>query len=142
MIRKKKLLIISGLLSLGILIWNYVGNYRVCDFFIGGSTGNCPFILTRIGINLFPVIPLFLLSLITYKMRDEVYRTWVRFVVVWVPLSMFAIFFSPEYADSFGIALYPITKSSIAFVSSILFIIISLILIIWKWFSLRRSAKP
>jgi hypothetical protein len=71
-------------------------------------------------------------------MRDEVYRVWARFAVVWVPFSMILIFLAPEYAGSFGIALYPITKGSMAFISSLLFVIISLILVILKYFAAGR----
>lgn len=140
MISKKTLLFVSGLLSVGLLVWNYVGNYRICDLLIkAGSTGSCPFILTNIGINLLPTIPFFFLSLITYKMREDVYQSWARFAVVWVLLSMILIFLAPEYSSSFGITLYPVTKGSVAFISSLLFVIISLVLIIWKYFVSRRA---
>ena len=35
---------------------------------------------------LMPFLPLLLLSLITYKMRDEVFRAWWRFARWWVPV--------------------------------------------------------
>jgi hypothetical protein len=136
MIKKHILLSISGLVSIGLLTWNYVGNYRLCDFFMKGSSeGNCPFILTNIGTNLLPIIPLFLLSLITYKMQDEVYRAWLRFSYVWISLSMIAIFLAPEYSTDW---MFPVVKGTVAFFSSLLFVVISLILIGWKHFSLRR----
>lgn len=93
-------------------------------------------ILYDIMMNLLPIIPLFLLSIIIYKMRDEVYRVWLRFAYVWVPLSMLLIFLAPEYSGDW---MYPIVKGTVAFFSSLLFIIISLILIIWKWFAYSRK---
>lgn len=137
MISKKIFFIVSGLLSIGLFVLNYIGNYRACDFFMnGGSISNCPFVLTNIEMNLLPIIPLFLLSIIIYKMRDEVYRVWLRFAYVWVPLSMLLIFLAPEYSGDW---MYPIVKGTVAFFSSLLFIIISLILIIWKWFAYSRK---
>lgn len=136
MINKKTLLIVSGTASIGMFIWSYLGNYRVCDSLMGGgSVGNCPFILTEIGINLFPVIPLFILSLITYKMRDDIYQAWLRFARVWIPLSMVLILLAPEYSGDW---MFPVTKGSVAFSSSLLFVIISLILIAWEWSAPHR----
>ncbi|OGG40588.1 hypothetical protein A2118_03155 [Candidatus Kaiserbacteria bacterium GWA2_50_9] len=86
--------------------------------------------------NFFPVIPLFVLSLITYKMRDEVYRAWLRFAQVWVPLSMLFIFLAPEYTSDW---MFPVVKGTVAFFSSLLFLIISLIIIAWKYFTTRRT---
>lgn len=139
MISKKNLLVTSGITTAILLVWNYVGNYQICDLFAkDGSIGNCPFILTNIGTNLLPVIPLFLLSLITYKMRDEVYRAWLRFTLVWVPLSMLAIFLAPEYTNDW---MYPVVKGTVAFFSSLLFLLISLLLITWKYLSSRHSGR-
>ncbi|MCX6790096.1 MAG: hypothetical protein NTV60_01050 [Candidatus Kaiserbacteria bacterium] len=83
--------------------------------------------------NLFPIIPLFIFSLITYKMRDDVYRVWIRFSCAWIPLSMILIFVSPEYSGGFGIPLYSMTKGSVAFMSSLLFVLISLLIVVWKY---------
>ncbi|MDD3531398.1 MAG: hypothetical protein PHV99_02305 [Candidatus Pacebacteria bacterium] len=74
-------------------------------------------------------------------MREDVYRTWARFAIGWIPVSMVLIFLSPEYATSFGIALYPITKGTVAFASSLFFVIISLILIFWRYSISRRKIR-
>jgi len=77
-----------------------------------------------------PVIPLFLLSLITYKMRDSVYRAWLRFAQVWIPLSMIAIYLAPVYSNDL---MFLVVKSTVAFGSSLLFIIISLLIIGYQY---------
>lgn len=137
MCSKKSLLAVSGLLSIGLLIWNYIGNYRICDFIAKGwSTGNCPFVLTDIGINFLPFIPLFLSSLITYKMRDEVYRAWYRFAIWAVPFSMLLIFLAPEYSADW---MFPVVKGTVAFLSSLLFTVISLLIVLISWFRSRRN---
>lgn len=86
-------------------------------------------------INLFPIIPLFILSLITYKMRGEVYSAWLKFTYVWIPLTMFMILIAPEYGNAF----LPIEKGTVAGFFSLLYILISLIIIIWKYFATRRD---
>lgn len=88
------------------------------------------------SVNLLPIIALFLFSLITYKMRDEVYRAWLRFAYVWVPLSIVLIFLSPQYSTDW---MYPVEKGTVAFLTSALFVIISLILIVWKSVAIRRA---
>ncbi len=69
-------------------------------------------------------------------MRDEVYRAWLRFSYVWIPLSMLLIFLAPEYTSN---RMFPVVKGTVAFFSSLLFVIISPILIAWKWFSSHRN---
>lgn len=132
---KKNILIVSGVGVLVLLIWNYIGNYRICDIVSGnGSAGECPFFLTGIAMIFFPIFPLFFFSLLTYKMRQESYETWFRFARWWIPLSMILVLLAPEYSNDW---MFPITKGSVAFITSILFTPISLILITWKWFTLR-----
>ncbi|MDO8482024.1 MAG: hypothetical protein Q7S75_03000 [bacterium] len=40
----------------------------------------------QLAFALIPLLPLLLLSLITYKMKDEVFRAWWNFARWWVPL--------------------------------------------------------
>jgi hypothetical protein len=137
MITKKTLLLVSGCLSIVLFVSNYIGTYWICDnFFLGGHEGSCPDILYSAMMNFFPIIPFFLFSIITYKMRDEVYQAWLRFAYVWIPLSMLAIFLAPEYSADW---MFPIVKGTVAFFSSLLFAGISLILIIYKYFASRRA---
>ena len=87
-------------------------------------------------INFLPIIPLFFFSLITYKMRDEVFRAWLRFAYAWIPLSLLLIFLAPEYTYDW---MYPVVKGTVAFFSSLLFACISLIIILVSW--LRSRSK-
>jgi hypothetical protein len=80
-----------------------------------------------------PVLPLFLLSLITYKLRDEVFIRWMKFARWWVPMTMFFILIAPGVSG--GLA--PLDKGRVGFFFSLLFLVISLVLIAWKWFVLR-----
>ncbi|MDO8576439.1 MAG: hypothetical protein Q7R90_03930 [bacterium] len=84
---------------------------------------------------LLPVFGLFLLSPITYWMREDVYETWFRFARWALPLSMFLIFITPEYG---GGLVNPIQKGSVSFLLTILFFIISLVIIVSKFVRFRR----
>jgi hypothetical protein len=85
-------------------------------------------------IRIFPII--FLFSLITYKMRNEVFRLWVRFTYVWLPLTLILVFVAPEYQNSW-LPVYE--KGFVSFVFSATYFLISLILVTIKYISLRKS---
>ena len=83
----------------------------------------------------FPGILFF--SLITYKMSEAVFISWSRFAYVWVPLSMILILVSD---DSPG-HLFVSAQEFVAILLWGLYVIISLILIVRKYFSLRRNSE-
>lgn len=53
------------------------------------------------GAVLMVFIPVFLFSLITYKMREEVFRAWWNFAIWFVPLIMFVTFLQ-NYSSHLG----------------------------------------
>jgi hypothetical protein len=130
---KKILLIVSGLVSILVIA---IGNTELTYDYCASADTPCVDLVYDIVLTFVPIIPLFILSLITYKMRDEVYRAWLRFAYVWIPLSMLLIFLAPEYSADW---MFPIVKGTVAFFSSLLFAGISLILIIYKYFASRRA---
>lgn len=121
---KKSVLFVSGILVTVLVFLEYLGTYRVCDFiFISGHEGGCPFVMSGIESILFPIIPLFLFSLITYKMSEVVFQDWWRFARIFVPLAMFLILITPAYTHNW---MFPVVKGTVAVALSALFIIISL----------------
>ncbi len=103
---------------------------RLChNFFVSSYTRTFIFCL-------FLPLPLFLLSLITYKMKDEVFTAWIKFVIWFVPLSMIAILLTP--VDDGGSWSIPL-KGPVALLTTVLFFTISLIIICWKHFALRKK---
>lgn len=130
---KKKKLVIGSLFGVAILI----------VFLIVSIEGWCNFNFLcqrphddSVALILFPIVPLFIFSLITFKMREEIWETWWKFARVWTPLSMLVILFSP----STGNWMIPIEKGSVAFVSMCTFAFISIVLILMKY-SLKRKEK-
>jgi len=129
------ILLLAGLVSLFLIIIEYAGTYFWCDLLIkNGHESGCPFVMSDIKFILFPIIPLFIFSLITYKMRDEVFQFWWKFARIWIPLSMFAIIISP----STGNWMIPIEKGNVALFSMILFTISSVFIIVCKHFQLKK----
>ena len=120
---KKSILWFSGLLSLIFVVSDYVGTYKLCGSYY---TGNCPIILHNSFIFILPIIPIFILSLITYWMNENVFRAWIRLTYFWIPLSILVVILTPETTGS----IFNIDKGFVSLVSSGLFVIISLLIII------------
>ncbi len=121
-----------------LLVWNYVGNVRLCT--LGwGLHENCLNFFYAIGISLLPIIPLALFSLITYKMKEEVFQAWRNFSYWFIPLSMVVIALSPQYADGFMMA--PSPKGLAVVGTGILYIFISSIIILRTWIKTRKEGE-
>ncbi len=125
---KKRVLIVAGIVAVVPIILEYLGTYNVCDFVLmNGHQGSCPFVMSGMELVLFPTIPLFLFSLITYKMSEGVFQAWWRFARVFVPLAMFLILITPANTHNW---MFPVTKGTVAVALSGLFVLTSLIRII------------
>lgn len=75
-------------------------------------------------------IPLFVLSILAFWMRDSVYQAWFRFARVWVPLSMLVVLLAPTYSHDW---MYPIEKATVGIVMNGLFGLISFVVITRAW---------
>ena len=94
--------------------------------------------LINLGAILFlPLLPLFLFSLITYKMRDEVFRVWWHLARWWIPISMLLVLTMPEDNGAF----MNINKGFTAVVMSILFAILSTVIVITAFVASRKKRK-
>ncbi|HFC11063.1 MAG TPA: hypothetical protein ENJ75_02660 [Candidatus Kaiserbacteria bacterium] len=122
---KKKILLTSGIITSGLVTIEIFGTYQLCN-----NNIFCVNVLDVLFINLLPIIPLFLFSLITYKMHNNIYRVWLRFSYIWIPLAMLAVFFAPEYSADW---MFPVVKGTVAFFSSALYTIFSTIIVLWLW---------
>ena len=125
---KKNILLASLIVAVGIIILESVGTYTACDWFISNAhEGNCPFLLADIETILLPFLPLFLFSLITYKMKDHVFQAWFRFVRISIPISIVVILLAPSYSSSW---ILPYNKGMAALLCSAFFILVSTVKII------------
>lgn len=78
-----------------------------------------------------------LFSLITYFLPEPVFRTWVNFGKWWVPLQIVLVALTPEGTPGAFITI--LDKQFATIILSALFTVISLILIIWKYFVARQA---
>jgi hypothetical protein len=86
---KNNVFIASGIVLGVLIIWDYVGNVYWCTW--GGMLyRDCLHLLSGIEVTLTPVFPFFLLSLLTYRMHDDVFRAWWNFARWMVPIIIFA----------------------------------------------------
>ena len=132
MLRKKRILLfISFIASIILVLIPIYGTYTLCN-----NNESCVSLLYYFFFYGMFFLPLFILSLITYKLRDEVFKTWLHFVYWWVPLSVFLVFITPDSNPSI---LPIVTKGPVALLMSFLFLIISLIIIIIRFFTSRNK---
>ena len=123
---KRNVLIGSGILA-GIFSISLISIfYGLC----GEFSRDCKNIFGVFGQFLFPFPPLFLFSLITYKMREEVYQAWFRFARWWIPLSVILILITPSESGTWAVPSL-LDKGMTAFLFSALFALISPLIIIY-----------
>ena len=96
--------------------------------------------INLIGNLLIFFIPTLFFSLITYFLKEEIFRIWVKFSYVLVSLSMFLVLIIPSGG---GNGAFPslIDPQMVAILMSSLFVIISLILVIFgvvKYYWLKK----
>lgn len=127
---KNIVLLVSGIMGGGLIILEPITTSQICTFIHGSNSINCVdnIFNTAMIFYIFPFV--FLFSLITYFLREEIFRSWIKFTYVWVPLSMFLVFIIPGGG---GNGAFPslIDKQLVAILMSGLFSIISLIIVIW-----------
>ncbi len=131
-----KVLLISSIGTLTLLIFGIISSTNVCyhnkicfRFFDS-------YITQTIAILLLLPPPLLFLSLLTYRMRDEIFRAWTAFARWWIPLSMIAILVTPR--ESGGFISIPLQATLALFCAGV-FLIVSLIIIAWKHYSLKKN---
>lgn len=95
--------------------------------------GNCPLEQFRLPIfepMVITAIFLFITSIFLFFTSDTVFLKWLKFAIVWLALAAIFIAFAPVYSGGF-IGFSP-TKETISIWMGSLFVILSLIQIIWQ----------
>lgn len=130
---KKSVLLVGFLGSLFFILFLYATKVGLCNLI----NSSCLETFDSFAENITISLPLFLLSLITFKMRSEVFSAWFKFTRIWVPLSIFLVLISPEYSHG----LIPLDKGTVSLAFSALFLVISLFIIFIKFFSKQSNKK-
>lgn len=122
-----------------VLVLGYLAVYAP-EFCYSSYKGGVPIIcLEDIGFAFFYyALSILVISVLIYKVRDEVFRAWVKFATWWAPVQIFLVLIFPVSGGGYLIS---IDKQFAAIILSGLFTIVSLLLIIWKWFASRRSGQ-
>lgn len=121
---------VSGGLSLILLLMVMVDTPRLCS---EGDTA-CSMFVFNLAVNLLPAVPLFLFSLATSLLRQEVVLLWFKFAVPWTAASMLAILAAPRYASDW---MFPIEKGTVAMFFMAIFVIVSIVIIARGYWSRR-----
>jgi len=95
---------------------------------------SCSSVLDQVAEIFFISVPLLILSIVTFYMHEQIYKSWFAFVRCWIPLSVTFILLVPEYGGHF---MNFIAKGNITFVMSLIFIVVSVIIIAYKYFALK-----
>ncbi|OGG61575.1 hypothetical protein A3I46_03515 [Candidatus Kaiserbacteria bacterium RIFCSPLOWO2_02_FULL_54_13] len=84
-------------------------------------------------------LSLLFVSFFLFLVREGVFRAWLRFAYWWIPVSLVFIYLAGGWSGGgFGIP-NVLDQEFVAVIFSGLFAIISLLIIVWKYFSTRRS---
>ena len=134
-ITKKKVLWGS---FVGVVFFMLIAGTRGVPFLCDEYDRGCMKQYDNVSVLFLIFLPLFILSLITYWMREEIFRAWLRFAYWWTPLTMVLVLMTHDSSGGFGIPSI-ISRESVSMIFSALFLIISLILISYKSFALRKK---
>lgn len=93
-----------------------------------------PFVLVDF---LFIAPAVLFLSLVTYFLRGEIFWSWISFAKWWVPLTIVLTILTPETTGSAFVPFF--ARSEVAIGMSALFLVISLVIIIWKSWTLHSK---
>lgn len=102
----------------------------VLNNFCGANKIICKDIYTQSASYLFLFPLVFIFSLITYFIREEIFRSWIKFTYIWIPISIFLVLFIPGGG---GNSAFPslIDKELVSIFMSGLYFSISLIIVIF-----------
>ena len=91
------------------------------------------------GMWIFFLVPFAVFSVLFFFLRNEVYKYWSYFSYVWLPISLLLVSIS-DSTNNGSMSLPSPSSAGIMFLALVfLYIILSISLIVWKHFSLRRN---
>lgn len=116
--------IVSSVGAVGLFALDSIGTPTLCG---GTEFTRCMRETHNALMAFIPLLPLAILSWVYIKVDQKIYSSWLKFAIPWTIGSMVAIFLAPQYSSDF---LLPIEKGSVAFVSGILFVVISIAIMV------------
>lgn len=144
----KKIILLS---SLAAMVVAYVFSepvlFGICrDTYTFGNHVGCLDKLPELIISLlFVFVPILLLTLITYKIRDEVFRAWWNFARWWVPVIILVTYLQSTQSGGSGMGIGGAMSSAVDAITLGFFyavlVIVSLWRIVHKYRQLKRESK-
>ena len=132
MLSKRNTLLASLLGIVAFFVFAFSRELGLCS---SDSYSECASTLEGLAETLLPVFPVMIFSLVTYLLRIDVYTAWFKFVRWAIPLSLLLILIAPQYDSDW---MFPIDKGTVAFAASAIFFVVSLVIILLKYFSTRN----
>lgn len=81
-----------------------------------------------VAVSVFPLVPILIFSLITYRLKDEVFQAWWRFARWWVPVIIAVTLFLQNAGGGGGIGISGAVSGAFdALVIGILYIILVIV---------------
>jgi hypothetical protein len=128
------IIVLLGLITGLILV--YPDKLGIC-FLFGNPDCLYSFPVFTIGEPLFNFSLCALLVLvILHFLRDEVFKFWLKFAYVWIPLSVLIIFTTQTSSNAWAVG--GPTRETVSWIMGGLFVVTSLILIAYKSYQLRH----
>ena len=113
-------------LSLFVVIGLYFGP---CKQMLGRCMGGNDMPIARSSFHF--LVAASLISLFLFLVNDNIFKKWLIFSLVWLVLSFILILVTPEYSGGWGPNFNP-DRETVSIWMGVLFVIISLVLIIWQ----------
>ena len=136
-IAQKKILWISFVVLFLLVLVNHLGNSQICNV-LRLEHYSCINLFYVIEILFLPMFPVFFFSLVTYYLREEVFRFWFNFSKWWILLSAAAVLLTTESGGGIGIGM-SWGKGETAVVFALLYVLVSVLLILYKSLKLRKK---
>lgn len=127
------------------IVSGLTGGLTMISFLCGKGNHECWSKLDATSLLFLVFFPLFLFSLITYKMRDEVFRAWWNFARWWVPVIILVTYLQSTQSGGGGLGIGGAMSSAfdaviLGFFYAVL-VIVSLWRIVRKYRQLKREEK-
>ena len=122
---KKKVFVLSFFLGVIFTVSYFVHPADFCYW-----RQNCSLISEIFALYSLPFISVFIFSVITFKLKESTFILWRNFSMWAIPISLLIITMLPMRTH--GLDFFPVTKGTVIFPLTILYSVISLLVIISK----------
>ncbi len=106
--------------------------------FCGTRDYGCASVYDGMAATLLIFVPVLFFSLLTYFVRNEIFGGWMKFAVWWVPLTVVLALLLPNNDQSQSIGMGS-TQGLFVIVMTLIFIIVSLIIIVAKYMAMKKK---